>query len=93
MNFRWRLGTAGSGSCTSAIGRLGASRGMVASSPTAGRPSVSIRSGVSVGAATGGADWLNVMPDDAVYPPERSIGLVVSRSTAVGESRLIRRRR
>ena len=39
---------------------------------------------LAVGASsTGGADWLNVMPDDAVYPPERSIGLVVSRSTAV----------
>jgi hypothetical protein len=38
--------------------RFGASRGIVASSPTAGRPVVSIRSPVSV--------RLNVIPDDAV---------------------------
>ena len=38
--------------------RRGASRGMVASSPTAGRPVVSSRSAVVV--------WLKVMPEDAV---------------------------
>ena len=48
--------------------RFGASRGMVASSPTAGNPLVSIRSTGS----TAVEPWLKVMPDDAVYPPERS---------------------
>src|SRR5689334_1572254 len=67
----------------SAMGRFGASRGTVASSPTAGSPLVSMR---STGSA--GADLVKVMPEDAVYPPERSIGVAVS-----GEDRLIRRRR
>ncbi len=48
----------GSGSRTSAMGRFGASRGIVASSPTAGNPLVSMRSA--------GADWLKVMPEEAV---------------------------
>ncbi len=53
------LSVSGSGSWTSAIVRRGASRGTVASSPTAGSPLVSSRSSV-VGVR------LNVMPDDAV---------------------------
>ena len=46
------------GSWTSEIERFGASRGMVASSPTPGNPVESIRSSGSV--------RLNVIPDDAV---------------------------
>ncbi|PQM44495.1 hypothetical protein C1Y40_05349 [Mycobacterium talmoniae] len=42
--------------------RLGASRGMVASSPTAGSPEVSMRSA----GWTGGPLLLKVIPDDAV---------------------------
>jgi hypothetical protein len=45
--------------------RFGVSRGMVASSPTAGSPLVSMRSAGST-VSTGEAVWLNVMPDDAV---------------------------
>ena len=59
----------GSGSRRSEIGRLGASRGMVASSPTVGSPSKVVVSGVTrggAGAAFAGADWLNVIPEDAV---------------------------
>ena len=42
--------------------------------------------------AVGGADdCVNVMPEDAVYPPERSTGVAVS--VLVDESRLILRRR
>src|SRR6187549_4095979 len=76
------------------MGRLGASRGIVASSPTAGRPLVSRRSGgVSTGggAVAGADDCVNVMPEEAVYPPERSIGVAVS--VLVDESRLILPRR
>ena len=80
------MSTGGSGSRTSEMGRFGASRGIVASSPTAGIPLVSMRS--TFGGAGGAVDWLNVMPDEAVYPPERSIGLAVS-----GLDKLIRRRR
>jgi hypothetical protein len=65
------------------MGRFGASRGMVASSPTAGSPLVSMRSTGSAGAA-----WVNVIPEDAVYPPERSTGVAVS-----ADDKLIRRRR
>src|SRR6478752_263083 len=65
------------------MGRFGASRGMVASSPTAGSPLVSMR---STGSA--GADLVNVMPEEAVYPPDRSTGVAVS-----ADDRLIRRRR
>ncbi len=58
----WRgrgLGSgAGSGSSTSEMVRRGASRGMAASSPTAGSPVVSSRSAAVV--------WLKVMPEDAV---------------------------
>ena len=42
--------------------RFGASRGMVASSPTAGNPLVSMRSPGSKAVEP----WLKVMPDDAV---------------------------
>ncbi len=55
--------------------RFGASRGMVASSPTAGSPVVSMR---STGSA--GAGCANVMPEEAVYPPEQSMGVAVSGS-------------
>ena len=48
----------GSGSSTSEMVRRGASRGMVASSPTPGSPVVSSRSA--------GAVWVKVMPDEAV---------------------------
>ena len=85
---------AASGSRTSAIGRFGASRGMVASSPTAGSPLVSRRSGgglVGGGAVADADDCVNVMPEEAVYPPDRSIGVAVS--VLVDESSLILPRR
>jgi len=79
----------GSGRRTSVIGRLGASRGIVASSPTAGRPLVSMRSfGRTGGACVAADDCVNVIPELAVYPPERSIGVAVSAFES-----LIRRRR
>lgn len=64
------VSTGGSGSLTSAIERFGASRGIVASSPTAGSPLVSIRSGPAGAAGDAGDcagdDALNVIPADAV---------------------------
>src|SRR5689334_6309266 len=74
--------------------RLGASRGIVASSPTAGRPSTSRRffglvgGGVTVSFA--GAS-VNEIVDDAVYPPDLSTGF--SRAVVSVDDRLIRRRR
>jgi hypothetical protein len=53
---------------------------------------VSMRSGAGrrggAGAAGGADDCVNVIPEDAVYPPDRSMGVAVS-----GSDRLIRRRR
>ena len=56
-----------SGRRTSEIGRFTESRGTAASSPTPGRP-----------VAVVADDCVNEMPDDAVYPPDRSIGVATS---------------
>ncbi|WP_370368887.1 pentapeptide repeat-containing protein [Mycolicibacterium sp. CH28] len=68
--------TGGSGSRTSAMGRLTESRGTAASSPTPGSVAVP-------------DDCVNDMPEEAVYPPDRSIGVAPSEL----RRRLIRRRR
>lgn len=67
--------TGGSGSLTWAIGRFTESRGTAASSPTPGSPVPD--------------DCVKVMPDEALYPPERSIGVAASELRC----RLIWRRR
>jgi hypothetical protein len=55
---------------TCEIGGRSESRGRVASSPTAGKPVVSTRGGLV--AVAGPDDCVKEMPDEAVYPPDRS---------------------